>query len=429
MISLAALIAVIAIYLRLLGLPDPSVLRPSSFDYHTLLAGSLLEGRVDITPREKTLDLALFNERYYLYWGPAPALSLVPIHALVGEVSDRTVACVLGALSLLVWVALLAELARQRIIQLSTSEVIAGGFFSAAGTLLFFCVWRGGVWYLSHQFAFFYSSIALWLLARSALGGRFWRLTWFGAILAFGFACLSRVSMFLLYPFFVACALGVQWRSVFLFDKRESLRLLGGAALACAMPLMVQLSYDYVRFGDPWESGQRYQAQSARFKAREERYGNLSTQYVAHNVRVYLVNPVRYQLRTPHVIYDRNGNALWSYQFDLWIIVLFLLSGFLAAVRRSLRGSSFRLLLFDSPRQRNVFLACLVAWAGYFVMLLHLFATGFSTFGGRYLIDILPCALIMVAIAYSNIRQSRLLCSASMLLLLMAVTVEVLVIR
>lgn len=99
-----ALLLVIAVYLWFI-----SVSRDSTSNYYALLAASFQQGELSLSLRpdpallelanpydpaarqgiKVPLDLSLYNDKFYLYWGPAPALLLTPVKMLFhGQVPD-----------------------------------------------------------------------------------------------------------------------------------------------------------------------------------------------------------------------------------------------------------------------------------------------------------------------------------------------------
>lgn len=53
-------------------------------DHFNPLAQSFRQGRLDIHGAADQYDLSFYQGRYYPYWGPLPALILVPLQVLLG---------------------------------------------------------------------------------------------------------------------------------------------------------------------------------------------------------------------------------------------------------------------------------------------------------------------------------------------------------
>ena len=58
-----------------------SVFAPTNFDYYTYLLDAFFHGRTNVTPLNQ-YDLSLFENKWYLYWGPAPILFILPFYLL-----------------------------------------------------------------------------------------------------------------------------------------------------------------------------------------------------------------------------------------------------------------------------------------------------------------------------------------------------------
>ena len=80
----AAAIALV-IYLAYALHVNPT-LKASAVNYHNYLADAFLHGQLSLRliPLGSQLDLSLFNQKYYLYWPPLPAILLMPLVALFG---------------------------------------------------------------------------------------------------------------------------------------------------------------------------------------------------------------------------------------------------------------------------------------------------------------------------------------------------------
>jgi hypothetical protein len=143
----------------------------------------------------------------------------------------------------------------------------------------------------------------------------------------------------------------------------------------CAGVLL--LWYNQARFGSPFEDGVRVQLATGAnpdFKREYDAHGMFSLAYVPRNAFYYFVNPrlSRYA-PTQALTFDPNGNSM------------FLVTPAL-------------LLALVALRNRHPVL--LGAWAGVTVCLATLlcfFGTGWYNFGNRYLLDLLPLAVLLIA--------------------------------
>ena len=59
-----------------------NVFAPTNNDYYTYLLDAFFHGRTNITPPPSQSDLSLFENKLYLYWGPAPVLLILPFYLI-----------------------------------------------------------------------------------------------------------------------------------------------------------------------------------------------------------------------------------------------------------------------------------------------------------------------------------------------------------
>lgn len=285
--------------------------KTSIYDYYGSLAKAFLQGHLYLEdqPNPELLalpdpyrigarkeipyiwDASLFNERYYLYWGPAPALVILPVQAILGR---RTVpdlylvfafVCglylILCALILRVWGRhftdlppwtltlglVLGGLAPPLTWMLNRPEVYeaaisAGQFFLLAGLLLSYAGFSG-----ERPAA-----------CRLALASACW-----------GLAIGSRNSEAIPVAFLLLVSIGAL---VALRREARTVPSLRGPLAALILPVgfagISLLWYNWARFGSVLEFGYRYQLTLLQSP---KHYGNLfSTAYVLPNLANYFFN-------------------------------------------------------------------------------------------------------------------------------------------
>lgn len=112
-----------------------SLFQQSNYPYYNYLADAFLHGQTWL--REVpyfTKDLSFFNGRYYLYWGPFPALLLMPFVAVFGvEFNDVLFTIMIGMLNIGLVAYLLRVACRVGVLRLTQNQ---RGILS-----FFFCVW------------------------------------------------------------------------------------------------------------------------------------------------------------------------------------------------------------------------------------------------------------------------------------------------
>ncbi len=247
-------------------------------------------------------DASFYQGKYYIYFGPAPVVTLLLPFSLVTG-SDLPVPYAVWLYSSFGYAALLGLfffLQRRHFpaagLLTMTAALIALGGASLVVTLLR----RAHIWELSGASGFAFFSATLYCLGRALHSSS--RATAWATLggLMLGLAVASRPTYLLcsvlfalplvLRPGWIAGRNGYTWRA------------LTGAAIPCTLIVAVLLAYNYARFGSPLEFGLRYQLTSV--IESESRHFSLS--YVPFNFHVYFLSTLRWIGQFPFV----NGIAL-----------------------------------------------------------------------------------------------------------------------
>lgn len=243
-------------------------------------------------------DLSYFHGRYYLYMGPAPALSVfIPARLLTGRyVTERTACSLLCLVGAVASVALLSGL-RRRSLPGAPAAVLVAAALALALADGYYVAGRGTIaQQVAIANAYAFAMLALWACGR-AVASASRPAAWFSlASLCMGAAVASRPN----YVF--GCAALAP--PLLLWLRAGPAR--GPAApwvalAACAVPLGIVVSlllaYNRARFGQFLEFGQRYQLGNWNQLA-------LSSSGLGHgweNAWRYLLAPARYSRYFPFV--------------------------------------------------------------------------------------------------------------------------------
>jgi hypothetical protein len=236
--------------------------REANLDYFVPLAQAFLDGRLGLVDAPPWFNevVPVGNVSYVVY-PPMPALVVLPAVAVIGPQFEQAWASILlGAANVVIVHAILRGMAVERFPRVVLSLVFA------FGTIVWYSAQAGSSWHFAHVVATFFlllSIRACQLDARTALIG-----------LLFGAAILARLPLILAAPFFAAYLadrairersgdrsvfgmLGVErphaWRTR--PPVRDLLELGLPFAGAVAIPLLLYLLYNDLRFGSPWENG------------------------------------------------------------------------------------------------------------------------------------------------------------------------------
>jgi hypothetical protein len=254
----------------------PSIFRVSVHPYFNYLADAFLHGQLYLRfiPKD-TLDLVYYNNHYFLYWPPFPAILLMPFVKLFGVgISDIFITLVIAAINVGLTASILRTQEFQNIAPLDPFKIIFISLFFAFGTVHLFIVFRGEAWYTSQLVAYLCAALAYyWALI---IRGRMAFL-----LVGISIACAMLTRLHLL-------ALGL-WVGYLLFTKYKdrSWKWLLSASLIGIFPVLLGLGlymlYNYARFGHPFEVGITYHLMNKFFKEVYNTYGSFNLHYVAIN--------------------------------------------------------------------------------------------------------------------------------------------------
>ena len=314
-------------------------------------------------------DWSVVDGRHYGYFSPAPAALLVPLVAAFGlGASDVLLSCALGAASVLFAYLALREAHRRGQLELSPAAGAALALLLGLGTVQLYLTVLAHVWFLSQVVAACFLALALACVLRADRGAA-WALA---AGAALGASFLARKSELATLPFFV-WALYVAARDG--GPPRARLALAFGAPLAACVAAMAW--FNHARFGSVFEDGLTYQLASGanpRFIADYRAHGVFSLHWVPRNLWHYLVSPLLLRDEASGALsFDPDGNSM------------FLVTPALLYLLPALRARGWLV--------RAAWLGCACSFA----VLLAFFGTGWFGFGNRYLLDLLPLALLLVA--------------------------------
>jgi hypothetical protein len=308
------------------------------FNHFALLAEAWLQGRLDLggppPPYAQNNDFASFEGKWFVTFPPFPAVLLLPWVKLGGSavnVQDGQFFLWLGGIAPAVLFLVLEKLRRMEIGLRSTfaNLVLTAGF--AFGTVYFFTVPQGTVWFAAHVVGA--ALCALYVLF--AIGAE--RPMLAGLMLGLGFA--TRSPLVFAAPLFAFEALRVSLNppesseqtsvgalaqlrdGMRRLDLRALLRRLVLFALPALAVLAVMLWHNYARFNDPLEFGYRFL--TVAWKGRMEKWGLFSYHYLGRNLAVVLTS-LPWVLKAPTDVpfqISQHGLALWvTSPLYLWLL-------------------------------------------------------------------------------------------------------------
>ncbi|MDO8541973.1 MAG: hypothetical protein Q7S40_16165 [Opitutaceae bacterium] len=297
-------------------------------DYYRLLVRGWKKGQLhlDKDPRPELLALAdpydpfqnaehklgdatLYRGRYYIYFGAAPALTLMLPYALVTgrEMTMGAATLVFSTVAFLtasgLWLALRRRYFPGSMIAMAPLGVLAIGF----GTHLLTLAQRPMFWELAIAGGIAFSMLAV-AAAYCAIHGRRPLAAMAAAGLCLGLAVGSRPTCLVAAPLLLA-PLWLAWRQRPLnspgipgavdMASTPRCRSWGRMAIAAALPLAACgaaiMAHNHVRFNHPFEFGQHYQLSGAH----EGKLTHFSVRFLPHNFAVYFFQALGWQPEFP----------------------------------------------------------------------------------------------------------------------------------
>lgn len=254
-------------------------------------------------------DTTLYNGKYYLYWGPVPAV----LGVLVSFITSRPVTDTGLVFSFIIGTALFSVLLLRRICRDNKfpNWIFWGGVLAAAVNIPL-------VWLLTHP-TYYEVSIS---------GGQFFMMAGFFLLylsfhslplnkgylllsaLAFGLAGGTRIN---LLPSVVFLALIILWW-IFSFHRRNFSASIP-AFVVTILPLAIIASsllwYNYIRFGSIFEFGHRYQLTG--LSQTEDYRDQISLGYIVPNLYTYVFRLPSLSEKFPFVTISWIKEEMWPF--------------------------------------------------------------------------------------------------------------------
>lgn len=345
-------------------------------DYFSPLAKSFLMGRLDIPGSIENHDLSLFNGKWYPYWGPLPALLLIPFQLVMGRyIPVDYLAIVFGSLGVVLMYLIIQRLSQEYFTsRISTRLILLLTAFFAFGTSQIYVSTRSGVWFVSQVVSMVPTFLAFYILIKKKLLVK----DYFGAAFFIATNLISRFSLVML-AVLLFLRLFDDWKF-----KKDSPTLLKKKLVASTVSLLVFAVifawYNMVRFGTPWDTGYLYH-NNGLDPAKYLPFGLMSWQYIPRNLWLIFLELPKLTLEKMRPVLDFNMEGI-----SIFAVSPVYLAALLTFGKNLFRFSEFRNRLIVYLWTTLVFLL---------FPLLLLFSPGLVQFGIRYSLDF---SMILIAL-------------------------------
>jgi hypothetical protein len=374
---------------------------PVKSDYYNNLAKSFTEGRLDVTDTRGELDLIDFDGKRYLLWPPVPAIVLMPLVATLGvDLPDRLINAIIGCINVFLFLIILKKLSRRyNFTFLNTPTILALGVFWAFGTVHFWMSLSGTVWLISQIMSQTFLMAAICRLLDTHKKTTKYLL----AGLWFALAVYTRNDL-VFSGIFMAVLIFEDFQGGIL--NKDFLSRLGIFSIFFIVFSLLNLEYNYLRFGNPFDNGANYHLMSDIFKEKFEKWGYLSTHYIPRNVYYEVFKMPELTSTFPFIKMDFDGFGF------LWVSPLFLLlfPSVYLLLRKFTRQNSISGLITNGNLMIGAALLTIIPIA---FTIFTVMGTGEYQFGARYTLDfhIFMCFVLLPVIgAFYRNRGFRLLC-------------------
>lgn len=340
--------------LRIIGTPSPFWHDP--IDQHTRQAYSWLQGRIDIIYPTPNLELAEYQGKFYNSFPPAPTFFEIPLLKFFGHLTPNifVLFCVTAmAAFCIVHMAICAGYSQISAYLISLTFIF--------GTNIYNSLSSPGVWGIGQVHGFSFAVFALYF---SLVAKRFTGLSYF--CLAFAVGC--RPFYFFLFPVLILID----------FKKRSFIAIARDLIIFGSPLLLFYSAYNYIRFGNIAEFGHTYLPY-----AQQSKLGLFNWSFVPRNLYHSFLH-----LPKPH---PKMGLQFHGYGTAFWLNNPIFIFGIYALVKSKL----------TSLQKTAAFVVGAIIWTS---LLLHI-SNGWYQFGYRYLIDLLPLAVMGIVVARNLIPQ------------------------
>lgn len=261
--------------------------------------GALLNARNPYDPASRgdvqvLHDASFYRGKYYIYFGPAPVVTLLlPFSIVTGRDLPLPYAVwFFSSLGYLALVGVFLFLQQRHYPRAGMISVLAGLLALGGANMLVALLRRSHIWELPASCGLCFFALSLWCLVRALHSPRAARWAIAGG-LALGLAVAARPT-YLVCSMMFAAPLLLRGRAVSR-NAGYNWRALAGAAAGCGLVLVALLLYNYARFANPLEFGQKYQLSSII----EGDARHFSVRYIPFNFHLYFLSALRWHAQFP----------------------------------------------------------------------------------------------------------------------------------
>ena len=351
-----------------------------ALDYYNPIAKSLMQGRLDIVDPPITYDLVHFGEKWYAPWGVLPALFFVPLQLLKGRfIPPLYITLFFASADVVVFYLILRRVKSEFFPWFTGASLWLVLALFAFGTTHAYVGTLGSVWHVGQMVTNLFGTLGLYFIFKKKRRPKDYLLS----ALSFGVALLGRATIVVLasipaffYIWDYVSPNAVSWQQ----KQRAILRGIVLFGVPLGIFIFFFLSYNWLRFGSPFEYGYRFIREAPYLAEIRERNGIMSLKNLPTNLWYILLEAPRFRWENGVKFdFDLKGNSIFLLTPPLFAIFL--------ARPWIKKGRKFTI----EPHVSALWLGAIITMMP---SLVH-YGTGWMQFGYRYSLDITAILVLL----------------------------------
>lgn len=334
-------------------------------------------------------DATLYKGKYYLYWGPAPALLLTFVKFFYAqEIGDRFLALFFLSTTLIFLTLILFDLYKNYFKHIPNWAVLFAIAFVGLINPMVYVLVEGRIYEASIAAAQFFLMGGFYFLFSAYHQPNISKL--FLAGLFFALAIGSRTTVLFAVAFTSIVVL-------FWVIKEYQSKVIS-YLIAFAIPLLIggiaYATYNYARFDSFTEFGYRYQLTS--YNLYEKLDETFSSNYIVPNTYKTLFNPLEQRISFPYFFPTRFAGPAWlETERGFYLLKAESVTGLLIS-------SPFLLFIFFAGIQKDKKIFWIILCVAGSSLLLFFTLQAFFFVAMRYLLDLIPTLALLAVIGFWN---------------------------
>src|SRR3989338_525914 len=374
LIGIVLITFIIAYYISVSLIINGNLFKLSQTPYYNYLLEAFSKNRLDLDPIHKGFDLSNFNGKWYMYWGLSPSLFILPFYLIWGiKSSDILYTLIACTVNIVLFFKIIETVDRYFHLNKSTFIKFFVLINFAIASPNFYLSLAGRIWHTNQIIAATYLLLFLFFyfkylkniekLKFLMISLIFFNLSWLAR------NTLLTYAILLIYPLII------------IFRTKEKRLFVKSAATIFLISLsaaIIFFTHNYLRFNNLLETGLTYQQSAARFRESTGSSNFFSINNIPHNFYYYFINPLNFDSKSPFMKFEAEGNSV----FLVYPILILLL------------WSLFKKRVIDI-RLKYFLVTCLALLTINLLPLMLFFGTGWTQFGNRYFLDVIPILFIV----------------------------------